>query len=225
MLLFCLPFARVMNNSETCLASLACRRILVLFGVQDSVAKSNTLSQRHDLLKDFKKRSDAIDGPKGAETPRYTRKRVTAALNKEVLQREFEAELSVLGEAEEEEEEDDDEGSGEDDEMAKDLEDFLDEEAEQQPARAAKKKRKNWSAKNKRKVVKKTLYFNNPDGTRWKRVELITDYNEVTAYLRAKDKEKASRSDLFNVNHLVKKCLRATATTALWLSQFLSATC
>eukprot|EP01052_Picozoa_sp_SAG31_P036773 SAG31_NODE_4638_length_3079_cov_1.640940_1_plen_102_part_00 len=101
----------------------------------------------------------------------------------------------MLGEAEEDEEDEAGAGSDEDDELAKDLDDALlaDEDNEQSEAPAATKKRKNWSAKHKRKVVKKTLYFNNPDGTRWKRVELITDYNEVNKYLRAKEREKAVR--------------------------------
>ena len=125
------------------------------------------------------------------------------------MQREFEAELAKLGEAEEEEEEEDDEeeeeegggggaGNADLEEFGKDLEEeFAEEEEEAAEAAAvaarAAASRKNANPNRKHKVVKRTVYFNNPDGTRWKRVELITDFKKVQQYVRSKKSEHKGR--------------------------------
>ena len=108
--------------------------------------------------------------------------------------------------AEEEEDEEDEEeegggggaGNADLEEFGKDLEEeFAEEEEEAAEAAAvaarAAASRKNANPNRKHKVVKRTVYFNNPDGTRWKRVELITDFKKVQQYVRSKKSEHKGR--------------------------------
>ena len=59
-----------------------CRRILVLFGVPDPIAKRQTLAKRHETLRHFKNQSDSTDPARGGDTPRYTRKKINAPIKK-----------------------------------------------------------------------------------------------------------------------------------------------
>eukprot|EP01050_Picozoa_sp_SAG11_P009450 SAG11_NODE_888_length_6693_cov_2.506218_3_plen_132_part_00 len=111
------------------------------------------------------------------ETPRFTRrKKKDPSISKEKLQREFEAELSHIEAAEEDSDDEDD-----DDDLAKDLEEEFGENFGENHQQSKSKPTTKSKPNRKWKVVKRTLYFNNPDGTRWKRTELITNPKEVNS--------------------------------------------
>jgi hypothetical protein len=171
-----------------------CRRMLILCGVPDNLAKRKTLSQRHDVLKRFRQQLKSNDIQK-PETPRFTRKKVQPpSTDSAVLQREFEAELSQFDVADEEDAPDG--SNAEMEEFGKDLEeefgeDFL---GDAPPAAQPAPKRASNSNRS-RTVVMRILSFTNPDGSRWQRKELITDPGEVKRYIAGKKKEEQARAE------------------------------
>ena len=182
-----------------------CRTILKLCGVPDTIANRHSLKQRWERILKLGSQADARpDAPQ-----QFVQKKLQGpSVDLEQLQREFEAELVELVP-------EDTDGDGrhdpsspgaedEDDDMAEEariMEDFLEGRASPRAAtnadgqpRAAGLKDKT-AGKGKRKIVKKRLEFMHPDGTRYRRYELIVDPKEVRDYVSTKKKEKARRAE------------------------------
>ena len=182
-----------------------CRTILKLCGVPDAIANRHSLKQRWERILKLGSQGDARpDAPQ-----QYVQRKLQGpSVDLEQLQREFEAELAELAPEETEGDGRRDPSSPgadkEDDDMAAEarlMEDFLEEGVS--PRTSTDKGGQSHTAgpkgkekpKGKRKVVKKRLEFMHPDGTRYRRYELIVDPKEVREYIATKKKEKARRAE------------------------------
>jgi transcription initiation factor TFIID subunit 1 len=179
-----------------------CRTILKLCGVPDTIAIRQSQKQRWETILKM-----ASQGDSRADAPQLfvQRKLQGPTVDLEQLQREFEAELVEIaaedaedgGEAAADEDEDDDMA-----EEARIMEGLLEEgpspraTASGGATSAAGSTDKEVVPKGgKRKIVKKRLEFMHPDGTRYRRYELIVDPKEVRDYIMTKKKEKARRAE------------------------------
>lgn len=182
-----------------------CRTIMKLCGVPDTIANRHSLKQRWERILKLGSQGDTRpDAPQ-----QYVQRKLQGpSVDLEQLQREFEAELAELAPEETEGNSRRDPSSpgaeDEDDDMAEEarlMEDFLEEGAS--PRRSTNKGGQSGTAgakgkekrKGKRKVVKKRFEFMHPDGTRYRRYELIVDPKEVREYISTKKKEKARRAE------------------------------
>ena len=176
--------------------------ILVLCNVPLNIAQRCDHKKRIELVKKIGSHAPA------AEDGGHSRPTV---VNTEQLLRDFEADLSIITEEGAGAAEGDEDSS---DELGKDIENFLHDDDQNDAAASSSSSAKSSGSgargkarvarEGKRKVIKRQLDFINPDGSRWRRYELITDPTEVHRYIQRQESNKKRRAR--NIEQHEKTC-------------------